>query len=122
MKIAITSTGETLNSEVDARFGRAAYFLVGDSEIMDFVAIENRNSSAAGGAGISSAKLVIDSGVEAVLTGNCGPNAERTLRAANVKLYTGAKGTVAEVIELFRNGRLTEADGPNVPSHSGAGE
>ena len=120
MRIAITSTGETLDSQVDPRFGRAAYFLVGDSETMDFRAIENEGVAAAGGAGISSAKLVTDAGAKAVLTANCGPNAERTLRAADVKLYTGVMGTVADAIKLFQNGKLTEADGPNVPSHSGS--
>jgi len=122
MKIAITSTGETLDSQVDPRFGRAAYFLIGDSKANEFKAVKNENVAAGGGAGISSGKLVTDAGVEAVLTGNCGPNAERTLRTANVKLYIGAKGTVAEAIELFRSGKLTEAEGPNVPSHSGTGE
>ena len=122
MKIVITSNGEDLNSEVDPRFGRAACFLLGDPEVMDFSVIENKNIDAAGGAGISSAKLVIDAGAEAVLTGNCGPNAERTLRAAGVKLYTGATGTVAEAVELFKNGKLTEAEGPNVESHFGTGD
>jgi len=122
MKITITSTGETLDSQVDPRFGRAAYFLIGDSKANEFKAVKNENVAAGGGAGISSGKLVTDAGVEAVLTGNCGPNAERTLRTANVKLYIGAKGTVAEAIELFRSGKLTEAEGPNVPSHSGTGE
>ena len=122
MKIVITSNGENLNSEVDPRFGRAAYFLFGDPEVMDFSVIENKNIDAAGGAGISSAKVVIDAGAEAVLTGNCGPNAERTLRAAGVKIYTRATGTVAEALELFKNGKLTEADGPNVESHFGTGD
>ena len=122
MKIVITSNGEDLNSEVDPRFGRAACFLLGDPEVMDFSVIENKNIDAAGGAGINSAKLVIDAGAEAVLTGNCGPNAERTLRAAGVKLYTGATGTVAEAIELFKNGKLIEAEGPNVESHFGTGD
>jgi len=121
MKIAITSRGETLDSEVDPRFGRAEYFLIGELESMDFRAIENKNVNTAGGAGINSAKVVIDAGAEAVLTGNCGPNAERTLSAAGVKLYTGAAGTVAEAIELFQNGKLAEANGPNVQSHFGAG-
>ena len=121
MIIAITSTGQTMDSQVDPRFGRAAYFLIGNSEIMDFGVFENKNVAAAGGAGINSAKVVIDAGAEAVLTGNCGPNAERTLRAAGVKLYTGAKGTVAEAIELFRNSNLKEAEGPNVQSHFGMG-
>ncbi len=119
MKIAVTAKGDTLSSEVDPRFGRAAYFIIVEIETMDFSAIANENLAAAGGAGISSAKLVIDAGAEAVLTGNCGPNAQRTLNAANVKLYTGVTGTVAEAIELFKGGKLTESTEPNVQSHFG---
>jgi predicted Fe-Mo cluster-binding NifX family protein len=119
MKITITSTGKTLDSQVDSRFGRAACFIIIDTETMDFSVIENENVTAAGGAGISSAKAVIDTGAEAVLTGNCGPNAERTLSAGKIKLYTGVSGTVSEVIELFKSGKLNEASGPNVESHFG---
>ena len=121
MKIAITATGKTMDSPVDQRFGRAAYFVVVDTETMDFAVIDNENVAAAGGAGISSAKVVIDAGAEAVLTGNCGPNAQRTLSAAGVRLYTGVTGTVAEAVELFKGGKLTEAEGPNVQSHFGTG-
>jgi predicted Fe-Mo cluster-binding NifX family protein len=119
MKIAITSTGRTLDSQVDPRFGRAACFIIIDTETMDFNVIENENVAAAGGAGISSAKLVIDAGAQALLTGNCGPNAERTLTAGGVKLYTGATGTVAEAVELFKSNKLAEATGPNVEPHLG---
>jgi predicted Fe-Mo cluster-binding NifX family protein len=119
MKIAVTSTGQTLDSLVDQRFGRAAYFIVTDTETMDFTVTENTNVNAAGGAGINSAKVVTDTGAQAVLTGNCGPNAERTLRAAGLKLYTQATGTVAQAIELFKNGLMTEAHEPNVNSHFG---
>ena len=121
MKIAITSLGETLEAKVDPRFGRAARFMVVDTETMDFNAFKNENVDAAGGAGINSAKLVIDAGAEAVLTGNCGPNAAQTLRAAGVKLYTEVTGTVAEAVELFKSGNLKEADSPNVQPHFGAG-
>ncbi len=119
MKIAVTSTGKTLDSQVDPRFGRAACFAVIDPETMEFNIIENENIAASGGAGVSSAKVVIDSGAEIVLTGNCGPNAERTLTAGGIKLYTGATGTVAEAVELFKSGKLTKASGPNVEPHFG---
>ena len=119
MKIAVTSTGKTLDSEVDQRFGRTTYFIAVDTETMDFSVIENENVAAVGGAGISSAKAVIDACAEVVLTGNCGPNAERTLNAAGVKLYTGVTGTVAEAIELFKSGELSVAAGPNVQEHFG---
>jgi predicted Fe-Mo cluster-binding NifX family protein len=119
MKIAITSTGKTLDSQVDPRFGRAACFVIVETETMEFSTIENENVAAAGGAGISSAKIVIDAGVQAALTGNCGPNAQRTLSTGGIKLYTGVTGTVAEAIELLKTGKLTEAAGPNVQSHFG---
>ena len=119
MKIAITSTGKTLDSQVDPRFGRAACFIIIDTETMDFNVIENENVAAAGGAGISSAKAVIDARAEAVLTGNCGPNAEHTLTAAGLKLYTRVTGTVAEAVELFKSGKLAKASGPNVEPHFG---
>ena len=119
MKIAVTSTGKTLDSQVDPRFGRAACFIIIDTETMDFSAIENESVDAAGGAGISSAKTVIDAGIEAVLTGNCGPNAHRTLTATGIKLYVGVTGTVAEAIELLKNGKLTETTEPNVQTHFG---
>jgi predicted Fe-Mo cluster-binding NifX family protein len=119
MKIAVTSTGQTLDSQVDPRFGRAAYFIIVDTESMEFNTIENQNIDAAGGAGINSAKVVIDAEAQAVLTGNCGPNAQRTLRAADVKLYTGVSGTASEAIELFKNDKLIEADESNVQSHFG---
>lgn len=119
MKIAVTSSGKTLDSQVDSRFGRAACFIIIETETMDFNAIENENVVAGGGAGISSAKTVIDAGAEAVLTGNCGPNAERTLSVSGVRLYTGATGTVADAVELFKTGKLVQATGPNVKPRFG---
>ncbi len=119
MKIAVTSTGNTLDSQVDPRFGRAAYFLVVDTETMEFECISNDAVSAAGGAGISAAKTVADSGAKAVLTGNCGPNAARTLAAAGIKLYANVSGTVKDAVESFKNGKLAENDGPTVESHFG---
>ncbi len=121
MKIAITSTGKALESEVDPRFGRAACFIIIDTDTMESEPIENANVAVGGGAGVSSAKTVIDAGAQAVLTGNCGPNAEQTLTAAGIKIYTGVSGKVSEAIELFKSGKLTEASGPNVQSHFGTG-
>ena len=122
MKIAVTCVGKELDAQVDPRFGRAACFIIVETESMAFEAVENGNVAASGGAGINSAKVVIETGAQAVLTGNCGPNAERTLRAGNVKLYTGVGGTVAEAVEQFKAGSLTEATGPSVDSHAGMGK
>ena len=58
MKIAVTSTGPTLDDDVEARFGRCQYFLIVDSETMQTEAIENPNIALGGGAGIQSAQLM----------------------------------------------------------------
>jgi len=119
MRIAVTSTGRTLDSPLDPRFGRATCFIIIDTETMDFETIENENVEAPGGAGISSAKRVADNNAEAVITGNCGPNAHRTLTAGGIKVYTCSAETVKEAVELFKAGKLTEAAESNVQSRFG---
>lgn len=119
MRIAIASTGKTLESKVDQRFGRAAYFVVVDTETMDFSTFRNDRVAAEGEAGIGAAKAAAGAGVQSVLTGNCGTKAERILRDDGVRLYSGVTGTVLEAIELFKSGKLTEAKDPNVHSHFG---
>jgi len=44
MKIAITATGPDLDSIVDPRFGRCAYFLIIDPETMEYESIETQIS------------------------------------------------------------------------------
>ena len=41
MKIAVTSRTTSLDGEVDPRFGRAAYFIIYDTESDEFKAIDN---------------------------------------------------------------------------------
>jgi predicted Fe-Mo cluster-binding NifX family protein len=94
VKLAITSSGPTLDSQVDPRFGRAQYLLIVNTETLDLEAIENPNVTAGGGAGVQAAQMVVSRGAEAVLTGNCGPNAYRTLSAADIEVYAGV-GTSA---------------------------
>jgi predicted Fe-Mo cluster-binding NifX family protein len=120
MKIAISSSGRTLDSQVDQRFGRAEYFIIIETEGMEFEVLNN-NIVASSGAGINTAKLLVDAGVEAVLTGNCGLNAQKTLSAAGIKLYTGVSGTVSDAIESVKAGKLSEAVQSNVNAHFGMG-
>ena len=125
MKIAITSQGQALDSQVDSRFGRARFFIVVDTETGEFSASDNgQNLNAAQGAGIQAGKNVVDLGVEAVVTGHVGPKAFATLQAGGVKVYTGAAGpagaetgTVAEAIEQFKAGQLKQTNDADVEGH-----
>jgi predicted Fe-Mo cluster-binding NifX family protein len=119
MKIAISAKANNMESEVDPRFGRCNFFLLVDTETMEFEAISNQAGQAMGGAGVKAAQLVIDSGAEAVISGNFGPNAFQTLSAANVKLYNGAQGTIKDTVEKYKKGELKESGNSTVPPHFG---
>ena len=118
MKIVVSATGTSIDAAVDERFGRARCFVVLDDETMGTEVVENtQNMQAAQGAGIQAARTVIEAGAEAVITGNVGPKAHRTLAAAGVKAYLCAGGTVAEALEKFKAGELEATEGANVEGH-----
>jgi len=121
MRIAVTSTGPDLDAEMDPRFGRAQYLLLVDTDSLEFEAVQNPNIAAGGGAGVQTSQMIASKGAEAILTGNCGPNAYRTLSAAGVQVYVGLSGTVRDAVEAFKRGELQPVGGPSVPGHFGTG-
>jgi predicted Fe-Mo cluster-binding NifX family protein len=121
MKIAVSSTGKDLDSQLDPRFGRCAYFLVVDSDVMHFEAYPNDSASMGGGAGIQAAQFLASKNVQAVITGNCGPNAVRTLSAAGIELFVGEQGIIKDVVERYVAGGLKSTKSPTVEGHWGMG-
>jgi len=118
MKIIITSAGDTLDSEVDLRFGRAARFILYDTEEDSFSVINNEQSlQSSHGAGIQTSQNIINSGAEIVITPNCGPNAFRVLSTAGVKVFSCKGGKIKDVIDDYKNGKLEETKGANVGGH-----
>jgi predicted Fe-Mo cluster-binding NifX family protein len=122
MKIAISSTGDSLTSAIDFRFGRCPYFIIYNIDSEDFEVLDNGAYSASGGAGVQAAQAVVNSGAEAVLTGNVGPKALQALEAAGLSVYPGARGTVKESIAEYIAGELDSTAGPTVGSHYGMGK
>ena len=121
MKICVTAMGDTLESDVDPRFGRCKYFLIIDTDSMNVEPVPNESMMASGGAGIQAAQRVAKTGANMVITGNIGPNAFQTLSAAGVKVITGVSGTIKEVVDTFKKGDLKESTSPSVKSHFGMG-
>ena len=119
MKICVTSEGKTLDSKVDPRFGRCQFFVIVDTDTLDFEAIENQNAQFSGGAGIQSGQLMASKSVKAVLTGNVGPNAFQTLNAAGIQIFTGVGGTVKNAVEKYKKGELKVTESASVGSKFG---
>jgi predicted Fe-Mo cluster-binding NifX family protein len=119
MKICVTSQGDTLESRVDPRFGRCAWFMVVNLDTLEFEAIDNAQIQAAGGAGIQAGQLMADKEVKTVLTGNVGPNAFQTLSAAGIEVITGVSGTVFDAVGKYKAGAFSVSDKPTVESPAG---
>lgn len=117
----MTALSGNLEAQIDPRFGRCPYFVIVDSETMEFEAVPNTASGSMSGAGIQAAQTVASKGTEVLITGNVGPNAFQALSAAGIKVVTGAFGNVREVIEQYKSGGLKETSSPTVRGHYGMG-
>ena len=118
MKIAVTSKGIRLGSEVDPRFGRAPYILIVDSDTLAFEVVDNSdNVNAFKGAGIQAATMVSDKGASVLMTGYCGPKAFATLEAAEVKVVSDVTGTVREAVQAIREGKVIYSTAANKEAH-----
>ena len=120
MKVAVSSMGDKLDAMVDPRFGRCAYFMVvnvENNEIKDFEAIKNPGVTAMGGAGIQAAQIIANKEVEALISGNIGPNAFNVLSGTGIKIVTGVGGiSVKEAAERYLKGELKETSTPTTSS------
>jgi predicted Fe-Mo cluster-binding NifX family protein len=114
MKIAISSKGKDLDSQVDPRFGRAAYILVVDTFSLGVDVIDNKeNANAFKGAGIQAARSVSDNGAQVLMTGVCGPKAFQALSAAGIKVIDNISGTVRDAVNFFNEGKVSYAEAAN---------
>ncbi len=122
MKIALSSQGNNLDAPFSPVFGRCPFYILVDTDTMAFQPLPNEAMNASGGAGIQAAQEVARQGVQAIVTGNVGPNAYQVLAAAGVSVYTFASAcTVRQAAEAFKSGQLTSVSTATVEPHAGMG-
>ncbi|RLB83466.1 MAG: dinitrogenase iron-molybdenum cofactor biosynthesis protein [Deltaproteobacteria bacterium] len=114
MKVAITSKGRSMDSEIESRFSRSPFFVIVNTETGEFKAFENPGASAKDAACVDAVKFLVGKEVKAVLTGNVGHNAFVTLQDTLIQVYLGAAGTVRETLENFKKRKLSRPKEPSV--------
>jgi predicted Fe-Mo cluster-binding NifX family protein len=92
-----------------------------DTDTMEYETLSNPAISAAGGAGIQAAQFLANHGVEALVTGNVGPNAFQVFSAADIPVYLYSGPSVRQAVDAFVKGELSPASGPSARSHTGIG-
>ncbi|MFH1393833.1 MAG: NifB/NifX family molybdenum-iron cluster-binding protein [Candidatus Micrarchaeota archaeon] len=123
MKIAVSTSEGGLKDIVCPVFGRCPTFTIittNEKSIEKTETLPNPGGQAGGGAGVAAAQAVINTGADAVITGNCGPNALAVLLQAAVKVYS-ATGTVEDAVKELLAGKLSEVSAPTAPGHLGMG-
>ncbi len=108
MKLCFTSEDNNLKSNLDSRFGRCKYFIIVDSDSEEYNIVQNEGATSPHGAGVAAAQQVVNENVDIVVTGNIGPNSERILSSANIKILKGKPITIEENIKQYKQNKLEE--------------
>ncbi len=107
LKICITAKGETLDSPVEERFGRAPVFIFFETESEEAIAVPNEFAQAAGGVGPQSAQVLVNNNATILITGQIGGNARRALEGAGIAVYQyGEGGSVRDALVRFKDDAL----------------
>ncbi len=103
MKVAITSTGNSLNSTVDRRFGRCAFFVVYDTDNSGIEFIPNPNKDLEKGAGPLSVQLVTSRNVKKIVSGEFGMKIKSLLDSLKIQLIVlnETEKKIGEIIEML---------------------
>jgi predicted Fe-Mo cluster-binding NifX family protein len=103
MKVAITSTGNSLDSTIDQRFGRCAFFVIYDTETGGVEILPNPNREAQEGAGPASVQLVASRDVKRIISGEFGVKIKSLLDSLGVQMvvYKEPEKTVQSVIDML---------------------
>ena len=122
MKIILTATSPSIDSNIDGRFGRGTYLIVVDPDTLEWQAHPNPGVGATGGAGTLAAQFAANQHASSVISGDFGPNAYNALQAAGIAMYLfGAGTTVKEAIEHFKSGQLERVGSPTGQGHHSRG-
>lgn len=104
MKIAITSTGTSLESKIDMRFGRCSYFVIFDDMIGSIEFIPNNAKDADQGAGIAAVEFIAKRNVNKVISGEFGMKIKSLLDSLKIQMIMVKQPdrTIGELIELLK--------------------
>lgn len=118
MKIAISATGQTVDSMLDKRFGRCQYFVIQDTETGEVETVENKGLISEGGAGIAASQQLIDEGVSVIITGNLGPNAFELIEKSGIDAYKCEEMIIRDVLKKYGSDELSKIQ-KSGPAHHG---
>ena len=104
MKIAITSTGDTVNSTIDSRFGRCTFFAIHNTDTKSTEFFLNPSKEAQEGAGPAAVQFVAAHKVSKIVSGEFGMKIKSLLESLNIEMITNKDSAtkIIDIIELYK--------------------
>jgi predicted Fe-Mo cluster-binding NifX family protein len=105
MKVVITSTGNSLESKLDKRFGRCSYFVIYNTETQGMEFLPNPNKDAEEGAGNASVNLLASQNINKIISGEFGMKIKPSLDSLGIQMIMIKKYdmTIHEILNLLNN-------------------
>ena len=118
MKIAVSSFGPNLTSQVSPRVKGCHYLLIVDPATMRLEVFDNRGGDQENGDGRQAVRFMVSNKVNALITGRCRRDTFQSLTDAGIYVYLKQSGTVKEVLGKYTQGMLRRAKRP--PAQKGS--
>lgn len=106
-RIAVAINSSEFISSLSDVFGRCAYFLIYDSKTNENETTPNPFAMELGGAGIQTARMLIENNIDIVITKQIGQNPLRLLHSTNIKVYKSDNLTAEEALRSFFENKLS---------------
>ena len=108
MRIAFSTDGRDLDSQIDPAFGRCKCFIVVEPVTLSYDVVENPGSEMSSGAGIKAAESLANMDVDKLVTGSVGPNARPILASGGIEIISKVSGNIRDA--LVEMGLRTETN------------
>jgi predicted Fe-Mo cluster-binding NifX family protein len=105
MKIAITSTGNSLESKLDQRLGRCSFFTIFDTDTNSVEFLPNPNKEAQEDAGLSSVRILASLGVKKIISGEFGLKIKGLIDRMKIQMIVlkQPEKSIKEIIDMLSN-------------------
>ena len=105
MKTVISSTGNSLNSEFDLRFGRASWFCIYEDSTDEVQFVENSSKDAQSGAGTKAVEIVAELGAQRIISGDFGPKAKKLLEQFDIQMVilNDDRKTIHDIVRQLKS-------------------
>jgi predicted Fe-Mo cluster-binding NifX family protein len=107
MKIGIASTGNTLDSMIDNRFGRCEFFIIYDLETKAMEFIPNPYKDLEEGAGPASVQLMASKSVAKIISGEFGVKIKPLFDILKIQMIVlkEPEQKIREIIDMLNNNK-----------------